>query len=739
MRFNVRAVAVALAALLAGPAIAQDPPEGAPVNTTPAAPSSAAPSAPAPAPYAPLPKAAPKAAPKSAPRPAVAAPRPATTGTPPAAAMAPAPGGGLAAYVPPSLAAPTGARLAPNQPLPAAELEAFVDGVVREAMAREGIAGVTVSVVQSGRVVLKKGYGYASLSPAKRVDPDRTLFRLGSASKAFTWIALLKEIEEGRIRANSPINLYLPERLQVRDQGYGTPIRVANLLDHTAGFEERTFGHLYERRPQRVRPLADYLRQERPRRVHAPGAVSSVSTYGAALAGEAVSYVAQRPFERLIEEEILVPARLTRTTFREPRPAREGLPIPMGAGLAADVATGYHATPWGLKAQPFEYASQIAPAASASSTAADMARFLALILGNGSLEGVTIYGPRTAQALRTPMLATAPGVNGWAGGLMVYDLPGGLRGYGHQGSTLAFQSNLVAAPALGLGVFVAANTDTGRSLAERLPSQIIREFYVPPMPFPRPGNPELVDLGDRYEGFYVTTQRAYGGLEAFASRLRNGVWVKVLGDGRLATATGDRTALWAPDGDPSQGRFVGLDGTGRLAFDVRQVAAASFVDDANLGRHERTDSWLQPRMLLNMAVLTVLAALGTLAGLLSRDRREFRETSIQSRMSQLQNAQAVLWLAVLGLFAVWFMRSRDPADLMYGWPGPFLILASACALVAAAMTVLTFVFLPAIWQGGRRVDSWSALRKFGFTLTVLIYAAFSAALFNWGALSPWSG
>ena len=47
--------------------------------------------------------------------------------------------------------------------------------------------------------------------------------------------------------------------------------------------------------------------------------------------------------------------------------------------------------------------------------------------------------------------------------------------------------------------------------------------------------------------------------------------------------------------------------------------------------------------------------------------------------------------------------------------------------------------VPAIWQGGRRVDSWSGLRKLFFTLTVLIYTGFSVLLALGGALEPWSG
>ena len=116
-----------------------------------------------------------------------------------------------------------GPRLAPGQPIPPAELEAMVDGMVRQAMTRDHIAGLAVAVVQDGQVILKKGYGFAG--PNRPVDPDRTLFRIGSISKTFTWIAVMKEVEAGRMRLDAPINDYLPKGLQVpaHPAAYGRP------------------------------------------------------------------------------------------------------------------------------------------------------------------------------------------------------------------------------------------------------------------------------------------------------------------------------------------------------------------------------------------------------------------------------------------------------------------------------------------------------------------------------------
>src|ERR1700722_8456139 len=199
----------------------------------------------------------------------------------------------------------SGARLAPGTPIPPAALEAFVDGVVRQAMTSRHIAGAAVSVVQNGQVVMDKGYGFAV--PGRAVDPNTTLFRVGSISKTFTWIALMKEVEAGRMRLDAPINLYLPEPLQVKDQGFRRTIYVRDLMTHSSGFEDRSLGQLFEAEPARVRPLADYLREERPRRVREPGVVSVYSNYGAMLAGEAVAYVNGHPYQDLIDAEITGP------------------------------------------------------------------------------------------------------------------------------------------------------------------------------------------------------------------------------------------------------------------------------------------------------------------------------------------------------------------------------------------------------------------------------------------------
>ena len=416
--------------------------------------------------------------------------RPASPATEAAASTAPPPPAPALAAVPIRPPRP-GARLGPGVLPPQAELEAFVDGLVRDAMATEHVAGVAVSVVGGGQVLLNKGYGFADFQPRPRpVDPDRTLFRLGSVSKTFTWIAVMQQVEAGRMRLDAPVNGYLPPAAQVPDRRRMRPIQVRDLMTHTPGFEDRALGQLFERDPLAVRPMAAYLAEERPRRVRAPGVLPTYSNYGVVLAGAAAAEMGGLPFPELVERRITGPLGMTRTSFREPYPPRDGVPAPLPAALAADLSEGFRWTGTGFELRPTEFISHIAPAGSASSTSGDMARYMLAVLNDGAApSGGRIYGPGTARAFRTVLQRSAPGVNGWAHGWMQYSLPGGFVGYGHGGATLSFYTSLVTVPELGLGVFVTTNTDTGRPLVERLPASVVARFYAPPPDPPLPGSP----------------------------------------------------------------------------------------------------------------------------------------------------------------------------------------------------------------------------------------------------------
>ena len=117
-----------------------------------------------------------------------------------------------------------------------ADLDAWLDGFIPYAIAKGNIAGGVVVVVKDGQVLLEKGFGYADVEKRTPVDPETTLFRPGSISKLFTWTAVMQLVEQGKIDLDADVNQYLD--IKIPPGPDGEPIRMRDVMTHTAGFEE---------------------------------------------------------------------------------------------------------------------------------------------------------------------------------------------------------------------------------------------------------------------------------------------------------------------------------------------------------------------------------------------------------------------------------------------------------------------------------------------------------------------
>ena len=653
----------------------------------------------------------------------------------------------LAPRAEPSAPAPgaerAGPRLTPDQSIPPAELEAFVDATVRLAMDDKHIAGATVAVVQDGRVVLEKGYGFASFAPPRRVDPKTTLFRIGSISKTFTWIEVMRAVEAGKIDLDAPVNTYLPPELRIPDEGFREPIRVRDLMTHSPGFEDRVLGVLFAARPVDILPLDDFLARYRPRRVREPGVVSSYSNYGAGLAGAIVEQVNGAQWQDVIERDVIEPLRLTHVTGREPYAARAGLPKPLPADLARDLSKPFRWNGVAYAERAFEYITQIAPAGAMSASAHDMARYMLLLLGDGTLDGVTVFGPQTARAFRTPLTKLPPELGALDAGFFQSPLPGGFVGYGHNGATLSFFSDMVVVPALRLGIFASTNTEGGAALSDALPARVVERFYAAAREPPTaPGDVDIAAARRIFAGNYLSTRRRYSGLEGFVMRVQSVVSIGVTPDGYLfASGVGGSPQRFVQGPGPDD--FVNANGPhgvlGRIHFerDGERAIRIAIVPIA----FERTTPLYDRSTLMACAGLALISALGIAIGGFLRLASKPAASEGQRLAGRVQLGCAWFWLASFAAFAAFVARASDSVNILYEWPGVPMLLASSAALLASVLTLASALFLPAVWRGAldgaRPAAGWSAWRKARYTLAFLSFAAFAVVLGAWGALAPW--
>ena len=288
-----------------------------------------------------------------------------------------------------------------EQVITAADVESFTDELLVRQLDEYHIAGATVSIVQGGRTVLAKGYGFADIEKQVPVSSSETIFRIGSISKLFTWTAVMQLAEQGKIDLNADVNTYLPD-FQI-PATYPKPITMINLLSHTAGFEERATG-TESSSPGEIISLHDYLATYMPDRVRPAGELSTYSNYGAALAGYIVEVVAGIPFDQYIETNIFAPLGMAHSTFRQPLPTY----------LADHLAKSYFYNGEFTEGS-FTYPNPL-PAATMDSTAHDMANFIMAQLQDGRFKNGQILKPETVALMQRTY---SPTMLAWPGSLMV--------------------------------------------------------------------------------------------------------------------------------------------------------------------------------------------------------------------------------------------------------------------------------------------------------------------------------
>lgn len=329
------------------------------------------------------------------------------------------------------------------------DVAAFVDGAVAQEIASREVAGAVVTVVQDGRVLFSRGYGFRDAERTVPFDGLDTLVRPGSISKLFTWIALAQQIERGTVELDAPIGRYID--FDVPTVG-DRPIRVRDLFSHSPGLSD--VDGFISRPPTAPPAYADWMKAHVPTAVWEPGTEIAYSNYGAAIAGYIVERVSGEPFADYVERHVLQPLGMTSTTFREPLPS----------ALQARMAAGFTLEQGRLVGQPDEYLSAIAPAGSLTSDGRDMAAFMLAMLDRGPKGAGRILSAASHDLLMRDSMANAPDLPGLAHGFLVY-WEAGPRLIGHAGKTVDFSSDLVLSPETRTGVFIAmtGGKDSGKA------------------------------------------------------------------------------------------------------------------------------------------------------------------------------------------------------------------------------------------------------------------------------------
>ncbi len=559
----------------------------------------------------------------------------------------------------------------------AAALEEFIDGKMAAQFEEHELVGAVVTIVEAGETTFSRGYGYADLEARTPVDPNRTLFRLGSITKLFVWTAVMQLVEQGALDLNADVNAYL-RTVRVPD-AYPEPVTMAHLMAHTAGFEDRSVG-LFARTPDAVRPLADLLDGGLPARVRPVGEAAAYSNHGAALAGLVVEQVSGLAWNDYLEERILAPLVMTRSTGHQPVPA----------ALEGDLAVGYDAAAGSFVRRSFDYVP-LAPAGSMSATGGDMARFMLAHLQGGAFGGGAILRSETVQSMHGTHATQDPRLSGSAHGFIEQTFQG-RRTIGHGGGIVAFHSLMVLVPEDDLGLFVAYNTPAGAAAAADIVADFFAFRYAAPDVAPADPGAHRPDVAASYR----PTRVAHTTLDALAGLLQEAS-IASADDGSLVARNLGTfgTTRWVPV-EPLMYREVASqdlllfheDGDGRI---VRAL-----LDSQPIVAFERL-AWHQSTGFhAGLVVVTVVAFLSAVIGW-PLTRRWRRGGTTLSRLARPTAwAASALFLAFIAGLAVVL---RDPMEIAFGVP-PLLRVVLAIGLLASALTLIGLFLAVRSWVRG---------------------------------------
>lgn len=436
-------------------------------------------------------------------------------------------------------AEPVAATPAPVPPATAElteeDVNAWLDGLVPTELARTEIPGASISVVHDGELLTARGYGHAHTGVDGEepvpVDPEETLFRVGSVSKAFTATAVMQLVERGDIDLDTDISEYLDFDPPTN---FDEPITMRHLLTHTPGFEESIQGAILAEGAEN--DLTQRLSTDPPEQIYPPGEVPSYSNHGNSLAGLIVEQVSGVPFDEYVRSEVLEPLGMDSSSFAQPLPD----------DLRERLAGAYEVT--GGPAQPFETVAE-APAGAFTASATDMARFMLAHMpqeGEGEILEPATLEQMHAPALDEDTLGSMAGGPRMTLGLFEEDR-NGHRILGHGGDTQHFHTEMQFLPEARSGIFVTLNGSGNAGMASHLlRMDIVDGFFDRYFPAEE-GGVEEVSVEDTAaehaalaEGSYISSRQMESNF-LVALNLLGQTRVQDLGDGTILVSPGPET------------------------------------------------------------------------------------------------------------------------------------------------------------------------------------------------------
>jgi CubicO group peptidase (beta-lactamase class C family) len=462
---------------------------------------------------------------------------------------------------------------------------------IADVLSTHHVPGAGIAVVARDRVIWAGGVGKANLASGKAVDAD-TIFRIGSISKGFVALSLLQLQERGKTSLETSVSEVAPELHIANRWERSDPVRIAHLLEHTAGLDDFRIARFFDLSDVADVPLLEVFRMFPLHVRWRPGTFASYSSLGYGVAGYVVEKISGQPWSAYVAENILRPLKMTHSDAR------------LTADVQAALAQGYDYDP----PRPIPYRRlSWSPGGEMKSSPNEMARFVRMMLNRGTLDGVRVVSQDSIARMETPQtgLAARHGLkNGYGLGIWT-SLDVAFLAHGHGGELAGFLSQYEYLPEQGLGYFFSINDSRSRAAVWEIRGLILRflthTLTPPPQPKAVPLDAQIRSATGFYE--FASPRREN---RRFLDELLGGRWFYL-----------DHGKLYHRGWIPGTGEELIYLGNNLFRGEDALDAQAVFVADEEGGRYvcgdmscysRRSALWPVTRLVLIGAALLTMAS-----------------------------------------------------------------------------------------------------------------------------------
>jgi len=331
----------------------------------------------------------------------------------------------------------------------------------------QGASAVAIALVDDKRIIWSQGFGLADRDTGQ-MPTHSTMFGVGSVSKMFAAIAVMKLVDRGVVDLDTPLVTYLPA-FRMASSGYEN-ITVRMLLNHSSGFPGTDYRNADIRSP--VPGYVDQVLQtlSMSRLKDPPGYMSVYCNDGFTITAALVEAMTGKSYVQFVQDEILTPLGMANTRY------------PLSAFSAGSYAKAYV----NGAAKPQEFVNTLASGA-VYSTADDMARIAMMLLGGGRVGTTRILSSASvADMAADQTIGSFDPIhnNSFAFGLGWDSVsqPGlaavGFDGWAKGGDSNDYGAAIIVSPQAQLGIVVIAALGNGSARAIAIAERVLlRALY----------------------------------------------------------------------------------------------------------------------------------------------------------------------------------------------------------------------------------------------------------------------